>query len=68
MNVPCSLCGEPVDAFSPRVYRKVVGYERTRKAGGTNALALRQPLEEWAHLHCIEKVKHIGSARQESLL
>lgn len=52
-EVRCSLCGQA--GIDPeRDYRRVIGWERRRSAGGTNAVALRQPLGEWAHRNCVD--------------
>lgn len=46
-------CGTEIDP--DRDYRKVVGFERHRQQGGTNALRLRQPQDEWACRWCVER-------------
>ena len=66
--VACALCGEPVDAYSRLTYRRVVGWEKPRSAGGTNALALRQPLNTYAHSECIDKARRGIDAKQGVLL
>ncbi len=53
----CSFCGEEVDRESSRTYRRVIGWEHPRSEGGTNALALREPLDEWACFLCIDKLR-----------
>lgn len=64
----CEFCGEAVDEGDRyNTYRKVSGYERLRTQGGTNALRLRQPLEQYAHLDCIKRESKGTSARQGTL-
>lgn len=49
----CCFCGA---AIMPALdYRRVSGFERSRKAGGTNALALREPSNEWACSGCVRR-------------
>jgi hypothetical protein len=62
----CVYCGAEIDAASD--YRKIVGWERSRSAGGTNAVALREPTDEWACRWCIERLKRGITAEQGSLL
>ncbi len=66
MNGKCTFCDGPVSA--DRDYRKVVGWERNRAAGGTNAIAAREPQDEWACTTCIEKLKRGVTIEQQSLL
>ena len=48
----CELCGKSVD---PAVAdRYVSGWERSRSAGGTNAIRLREPQERFAHRVCVD--------------
>lgn len=49
----CSICGE--DVIPAMDYRKVVGWERIRHQGGTNAISNREPLNEWAHKRCLDR-------------
>lgn len=67
----CDLCKNPDDPINPngRVYRRVTGWERQRDAGGTNALALRQPQDVYAHVKCVDQAKRgIDPSTQGSLL
>lgn len=49
----CVFCGDPINP--DRDYRKVTGWERHRVAGGTNAIRLREPQEQWACFRCVDK-------------
>lgn len=64
----CAFCEEPVDADATRTYRRVTGWEHPRTAGGTNALALREPLDEFACSPCIDRQRRGLAPEQESLL
>jgi hypothetical protein len=59
------FCGTKVDTRT--AYRKVQGWEHPRKAGGTNALALREPFYEWACDMCIREQKRDQVKGQEQL-
>lgn len=49
----CSICGGPINPNTD--YRKVVGWERHRNQGGTNALRCREPLDEYACTRCVDR-------------
>lgn len=68
MLVPCVLCGRPLDPDAPRVFQLVRGYELKREQGGTNALALREPLHQFAHYHCVDRKRSGIAPTQTSLL
>lgn len=69
VNLPkCAFCAKPVDPEGPFAYRKVVGWERKRDQGGTNAIRLRVPQPEFACEFCINKETKGINARQGSLL
>ena len=56
--VLCAMgCGESVNPSDHRTYRRMIGWARPRGAGGTNALALREDLQQYAHAECIDKAK-----------
>ena len=57
MTVPCTFCEREIDPESRMTYRKVIGWERPREGGGTNALTLREPTQVFACSSCIEKLK-----------
>jgi len=65
--VSCVFCGDGIPSLR-NAYRKVVGFEKQRDQGGTNALALRRPLNEWACNTCVDKQKSGVDPRQEELL
>lgn len=54
-NMRCSICDASLQGWT--VYQKVSGWERWREAGGTNALALREPKQEFACQRCIDALK-----------
>lgn len=52
----CAICGAEI--ASVRIaWRKVVGYERPRKQGGTNAIRLRRPVDEYACEICVTRLR-----------
>lgn len=62
----CVFCGREVN---PDVdYREVTGFERYRKAGGTNAIRLRKPGERWACTPCVDRMAKGIAYSQQSLL
>lgn len=67
-TVPCALCGEQIAYEDVEdSYRLVVGWEKRRAQGGTNALRLRKPQEVFAHFECVEKEAHGVAAGQQGL-
>lgn len=67
----CILCGEPVDPAARSTFHQVTGWERkamsaSRKSGSD--IVLRQPLNQYAHGHCVERKRMGIPAAQESLL
>lgn len=62
----CEFCGEPIKSVR-WAWRKIIGYEKTRKQGGTNAIALRKPLDEWACDRCVDKLRNGVDPRQEGI-
>ena len=71
MTFECALCHEPVDPLSRFTYRRIVGWERkatasSRKSGSD--IALREPLDEFAHGHCVSLAKQRSSSGQASLM
>lgn len=62
----CIHCSDPIDPDQD--FRKVIGWERRRGAGGTNAIKLRQPQDEWACRYCIAKLVKGISPTQGSML
>ncbi len=50
----CSICGKEIQTLR-FAYRRVVGWEKHRQQGGTNAIRLRQSLDEWAHSMCVDR-------------
>jgi len=58
----CRFCTRQVEPTDRNIYQRVVGWERRRTSGGTNAIALREVKQEWAHAHCVDRAKegHTG--------
>lgn len=51
----CVYCGAEIP--SPlHAYRRVVAWERKRRQGGTNAVRLREQLDEYACARCVDAV------------
>jgi hypothetical protein len=65
--ISCSLCGAPIGERE-RVYHEVVGFERDRRQGGTNALRCRRRTGKVAHIFCVDREAHQIGATQEALL
>lgn len=64
----CSFCEKKMREWDA-VYQWVAGWERWREAGGTNALALREPEQKFACERCITlKKRGIDPQRQSELL
>jgi len=61
----CILCGGPVTEHQ-QVEFQVVGFERPRAQGGTNALRLRRRTGNVAHRDCVDKEAR-GLTGQEPL-
>jgi hypothetical protein len=49
----CSLCGVEIPSAAS-AYQKIIGWAQPRSQGGTNALRLRVPLDEYACAICID--------------
>lgn len=64
-DIKCSICGLKVTPRAPN-YRKVSGWEQVRKAGGANAITLREEVGEWAHHTCMDAEK-LGLVDQQVL-
>lgn len=65
-NLRCEFCNGEISVN--RDYQKVVGYERKRHQGGTNALRLRMPVDgKWACTTCVDKEARGIAARQDGL-
>jgi len=54
----CRFCNKPINLANPYNWQRVEGWEHKRNQGGTNALALREAKQEWAHALCIDRAKH----------
>lgn len=67
----CAECGEPVNPADPNTYQRVEGWERkatsaSRKSGSD--IVLREPLQLFAHSHCITRRKMGLSPQQGSMI
>lgn len=67
MDVRCVFCGALVDPEATTTFRKVIGWEHPRADGGTNAIALRQPVDEFACWSCIDRLRKGLDPLQASL-
>lgn len=65
--VRCSFCSNPIHS-TRNAYRRIGGWEREREQGGTNHVVLREPKDEWACIHCINKLQSGVAVGQETLL
>jgi hypothetical protein len=55
----CPFCHRSIDPTAAHgVYQRVVGWEKRRSGGGTNAIALRRTEQVWAHNLCVERAKN----------
>jgi len=69
MTAPtCALCHQPITAEDHRLYFQVVGWERARPQGGTNALRCRKRTGQVAHPFCVDRVARQIDPGQGSLL
>ena len=72
MNAVCWFCGDPIDPEALDTRRGTHGWERksqdpARRSGSD--IALRTPVDgEYAHEHCIRRVRAGVAPLQESLL
>lgn len=62
----CTACDEDIN---PQLdYRQVIGWEKRRGTGGTNAIRLRKPQEIWMCSRCVDKEARKLNALQGSLI
>lgn len=64
----CSFCREEIDPTLDGVWQKITGWEKRRNQGGTNAIAMREPLQEFMHATCMILLKRGLTAQQGSLM
>ena len=63
----CAFCNEQIDPNSRYTWRRMQGWHRPGKAGGSD-VRLRETLDGYAHDHCLSRVmEHIHPA-QETLV
>jgi len=62
----CPFCHKDVET-GERYYSEVLGWEASRKAGGTNALRLRSKTGSVAHWLCVDRSVQ-GFAGQQRLI
>lgn len=63
----CSICGRDM-TVAAEVYHEVIGWEKPRRGGGTNALALRRLTGKVACSGCISRKKSKISPGQQTLV
>ena len=69
LNVSCWYCGKHIPHhLIDRCYRQVIGWEKHRMKGGTNALAMREPQQVWMHTDCMSLYKRGITPGQQSLV
>lgn len=68
MDVRCTFCGILIDPLATTTFRKVTGWEHPRADGGTNALALREPLDEYSCWSCIDRQRNGLDPLQTSMV
>lgn len=56
--IVCEFCGDPLEAGHWGTFRYVGGWEKSREAGGTNALSLREPQDRYACAACIDALRN----------
>jgi len=64
----CVECQREIDERIETVWTKVVGWEKKREQGGTNHLALREPLGENLCQGCMTLMQQGLSTGQQSLV
>lgn len=64
-QLKCMYCGKEISLN--RDYQRVTGFEKRRNQGGTNALRLREPQEEWACMFCVDRQAAGLNVNQEGL-
>jgi hypothetical protein len=67
----CALCNQEVDPSARTTFQRVEGWERkalsaSRKSGSD--IVCREPREEFAHSHCVDRQRSGVPISQESLL
>lgn len=64
----CALCGREISKDEQlHAYRRVVGWEKPRTQGGTNAVALREVTDVRAHASCVRLAADGIAIGQETL-
>ncbi len=56
----CVVCGETVETRQAGNYRRIEGWEQTRRGGGANRIARRIDHPEWVHRFCFETDRLVG--------
>jgi len=58
LNICCFYCQKHIPHHElDRCFRQVIGWEKHRTKGGTNALAMREPQQVWMHSSCMSLYK-----------
>jgi hypothetical protein len=50
----CAYCDQPVEPDNRDTWHRVTGWERPRRQGGTNHIALRKRTGHFACAHCMD--------------
>jgi hypothetical protein len=64
----CTFCHDGLSLRGTDYYRRVQGWEKPRRQGGTNAIVLRDPLPVYACHRCIWRQQHGIDEAQGSML
>ena len=63
MTAVCAICGQYVTAAQARLDEEIGWLDRTRKAGGPNALRNARPTGRVAHRVCVDEARVVGQDR-----
>jgi hypothetical protein len=70
MTPSCFYCHRPIDPAAPNIWRRVIAWERKAMAGSRKRgsdIALRTPVDEYAHGTCIGLAKDGITPGQQTL-
>ena len=68
VDMNCSKCGRAINEHIETVWQKVIGWEKKRDQGGTNYIALREPLPEVMCAGCMQLMQDGLDPGQQSLI
>jgi hypothetical protein len=66
-KIYCESCDEPIPSIQD-AWQKVEGYERPRRGGGTNHVALRETFNVFVCNRCMTLLRAGLDAKQETLI